>query len=420
MPALDTEYRVDQFGIAKEAPAGQTAPIPDSLATDASELELDELAREVDDNHAIESGLLCSLDFVKASALLATEPPPRRYVVDGMLPEPITAGLIAPGGTGKSFKTMQLAACVASGVPHLGHTISNPGGVLMLAAEDDRDELARRLSAIRDMMHLNLNMDSEQEAALHHNLHVVSRVGMENRITVRDGTRIYWDEQRISRIVKTAQAIDNLRLVVLDPVARFRSGDENSNEDATKFVEALEIIRKETGVTVLCVHHSRKGSTGDSQDDIRGGSAFVDALRFAATLYSPKPDVAEKLGIDPDEAHQWVRYKKVMSNYPVDSEELWMRRGKGGALFLQATPTPAPGKAEAKGEERYQAALPKIKEMVRKADAKGEPMTARQFRAHGGQEGVFAMGIQSLNACVSRAIEEGEIHRDDAGKLRLY
>ena len=408
MAQLDEAILLDQA-------AGEIYNPPDDI-----DAEIEALTREADDSQAVSDGLLCSIEHAKAGRYLEMDIPPRLYVIDGLLPEPVAASIVSPGGVGKSFLLLQAAASVASGVPFFGHDIRESGGVLMLTAEDDRNELARRLSAVQTMMRLNLGMTEDQEQALHYNLHMVSRLGMDSRLTRKDAGRVEWEMDKINRIIKTAQAIDNLRLIILDPVSRFRSGDENDNDESTRFAEVLEFIRNQSGITVLTAHHSRKGSTGDSQDDIRGGSAFVDALRFAATLYSPNADAAKKLGIDPEEAYQWVRYKKVKSNYPVKTEEMWFKRGQDGVLMLTTPPSSPPNKAEAKGEERYQAALPKILEMVRKADAKGEPMTARQFRPHGGAEGVFGMGVQSLIACVSRAIEEGKIQRSDDAKLRLY
>lgn len=365
-------------------------------------------------------GIVEDVAQFKAIDLLSNTPPPRRYVVNGFLPEPIAAAIVAPGSTGKSFFLMQLAASVASGVPFFGLDIPTTGGVLMLAAEDDQDELSRRLHAIKERLSLNQNLTNEQEVLLGNNFYPVSRLANDNRLTKKENGSVDWNAALINAITKTAKDIENLRLIILDPVARFRAGDENSNEDATKFVEALEMIRKATGVTVLCAHHSRKGGAGDSADDIRGASAFVDALRFAATLYSPSVDDAKKLGIDEEERRSWVRMMVVKSNYKTEVDQQWFRRGEGGVLCLTVPPSAPPSKGEAKGAERYLAALPKIKDMVKKADEKGDPMTERQFRNHGGIEGVFGIGIGSLKACVSRAIEEKEIYKGDDGKLRLY
>lgn len=364
--------------------------------------------------------LLFNLAEHKAANLLQSNPPPRRYVVEGFLPEPIAAAIVAPGSTGKSFFLMQLAASVAAGVPFFGLGVKQIGGVLMLAAEDDQDELSRRLHSIKDHLTLGFSLTDEQEALLGENFYPVTRLADDNRLTHKTNGAIDWNHALINSIVRTSNEIPNLRLIILDPVARFRAGDENANEDATKFVEALEAIRKQTGVTVLCAHHSRKGGTGESADDIRGASAFVDALRFAATLYSPSVEDAKKLGIDEDERRSWVRMMVVKSNYKTDIDSQWYRRSEGGVLALTKEPQPMPTKAANKGEERYQAALPKLRELIRKADERGEPLTRKKLNTdYAGSEGIFGMSDKSLRAVVQRALDEGQITLKDA-KLRLY
>jgi RecA-family ATPase len=363
---------------------------------------------------------LFDVEEAKASRLLLTEPPPRRFVVEGLVPEPVAAAIVAPGGTGKSFWIMQLGACVASGVSFHGHSIPEPGGVLILAAEDDIDELSRRLHAINRNLRLNHDMTEHQGEMLGENLFMASRLGVENRITQKLNGSITWNWPLIRQIIETACRIPQLRLIILDPVSRFRAGDENASEDATKFVEALEIIRKETGVTVLCAHHSRKGATGDSQDDIRGSSAFVDAIRFAATLYSPSADAAKKLGIDESEARDWVRFSIVKSNYQTNVEQLWFRRGQGGVLTLATAPTAPSKKVEQRSDERYESFLVSAKELIRKRNAEGEPLTARKLREFGGTAGLFKMGELTLRGCINKAIRDKEIIKGEDGYLKLY
>ena len=366
------------------------------------------------------SGLVTDISKYRAINLLSSMPPPRRYVIDGFLPEPITAAIVAPGSTGKSFYLMQIAACVASGLPFFGCSISRPGGVLMLAAEDDQDELSRRLHAIRDRMKLNMDLTDQQEALLGGDFYPVTRLADDNRITVKVNGSVDWNPALINSIIRTAKDISNLRLIILDPVARFRGGDENANEDATKFVEALEKIRKETGVTVLCAHHSRKGGTGESAEDIRGASAFVDALRFAATLYCPSVDDAKKLGIAEDERRSWVRMMVVKSNYKTDVDQQWYRRAEGGVLALTEEPKRKASVIDNKAEDRYLSALPKIKELLRKADHDGKTITqTRICTNYAGASGLFGVGDQTLRGIISRAIEEGKIKKHD-GALKLF
>ena len=362
------------------------------------------------------------LESNKAKHLLAVAPAPQRFVVEGLLPEPVTAAIVAPGSTGKSFFLLQLAASVTTGAPFFGHAIGTPGGVLMLGAEDDRDEIARRLHAIADA---NGWLEwREERDLLGEHFYPIARVGEDNRITVRAGTDIVRNLQWIGEIIGAANAIPNLRLIILDPVSRFRSGDENSNEDATKFVEALELIRRETGVTVLCAHHSRKGSDGSDADSIRGASAFVDALRFAATLAVPKEEDAKRMGLTDEERRKLVRFNVVKSNYRTDTDTFWMRRGMGGALEYMPPPQrpEREGAAAQKGEERYTAVLPKLKDIIRKRDEEGQPLTRRALRELCGTAGIFGCSDQTMRGIVSRAIEEKAVfeHKHESGPDTLH
>lgn len=364
------------------------------------------------------------LEGNKAKHLLAVSPPPQRFVVEGLLPEPVTAAIVAPGSTGKSFFLLQLAASVTTGTPFFGHPIPQPGGVLMIGAEDDRDEIARRLHAITDAQ--GWPDWREERTLLGEHFYPIARVGEENRITVRAGSDVVRNLQWIGEIIATANAIPNLRLIILDPASRFRSGDENSNEDATKFVEALELIRRETGVTVLCAHHSKKGSDGSDADGIRGASAFVDALRFAATLAVPTTEKAKQLGLPDEERRKMVCFNVVKSNYRTDTDTFWMRRGTGGALEYTNPPAKPEriGAAAQKGDERYNVVLPKLRDLIREKDGEGTPLTRRALREYSGASGIFGCSDGVMRGIVSRAIEEKEIfiheNEKEPATLHLY
>jgi hypothetical protein len=71
------------------------------------------------------------------------EPPPRREVVGGVIPEGATTILYGDGGQGKSFVALHLATCTVAGLPWLGLPVIK-GPVLYVDAELDVDEFTRR------------------------------------------------------------------------------------------------------------------------------------------------------------------------------------------------------------------------------------------------------------------------------------
>ncbi|MEX2373995.1 MAG: AAA family ATPase [Dehalococcoidia bacterium] len=378
---------------------------------------LDALRDALTSRHSEEDDVLALLEGHKAKHLLATEPPPQSYVIEGLIPEPVAAAIVAPGSTGKSFWLMQLAASVTTGMPFMGQKVARPGSVLMFGAEDSSDEISRRLhSIVKEYEWDGCRLEPEP---LGERFYPISLLGQDNRLTVHDGRDIVRHEARISRLIRMAKAIPDLRMIIIDPVSRFRSGDENDNEAATRFVEVLEQIREETGVTVLCAHHSRKGSTGEDADDIRGASAFVDALRFAATLARPKPGK----GLDEEEARSLVRFSVVKSNYRTDVGEQWMRRGVGGVLKPTEAPKPPSQsqRAQERGDERYQEVLPQLKDLIASQAKRGEPLTRSKLRRiYGGKENRFGVGKDLLEGIANRAIEEGAVRLHEDGSIHLW
>ncbi|WP_075882052.1 AAA family ATPase [Vreelandella massiliensis] len=362
-----------------------------------------------------EDDILAFLEQSKAKHLLAKEPPPQRYVVDGLIPEPVAAAIVAPGSTGKSYWLMQLAASVTTGMPFMGRKIERPGSVLMFGAEDSKDEMSRRLhSIVNESEWDGCRLDSK---TLGERYYPVSVLGKDNRLTIHDGRDIVRHEERISRLIRMAKAIPDLRMIIIDPVSRFRSGDENDNEAATRFVEVLEQIREETGVTVLCAHHSRKGSTGEDVNDIRGASAFVDALRFAATLAKPQPGK----GINEDDLKNLVRFSVVKSNYRTDVDEQWMRRSVGGVLKPIETPKRESVAVQQRSEDRYQEVLPRLKELIGRKAESGDPLTRSKLRRlYGGKENDFGVGKDLLEKMANQALEERALKLHEDGTLHLW
>src|SRR5690606_27337581 len=141
----------------------------------------------------------------------------------------------------------------------------------------------------------------------------------------------------------TAEQIPALKLIVLDPVSRFRGGDENSNEHATRFVEAVETLRARIGATVLMPHHMNKdglraGTERLNPESLRGASALLDAVRWAGGMATLRKDAAAEYGIEPEEAGRYVRLDVVKNNYAAPWEGLWLRRERGGILCPVSMP----------------------------------------------------------------------------------
>ncbi len=315
--------------------------------------------------------------------------PPKREMLTSRIPLAIPAFQAGQGGTGKSQGALQLAVSVAAGIPWLGQQIESPGPALMLCAEDDDAEIHRRLRNTLALLRQEGEYTDAHATLLRERLFIKSVQGEDWRLTVEspEGVQITGN---VERIIATARETD-ARLIVLDPLARLRSGNENDNDAATRFVHALDMIVSATKATVMVLHHMAKGVAGAgvdrlTQEHLRGASAFVDGARYVLAMATLRKDCADVFGIEPDQAGFYVRMDQVKSTRLRRQDEAEQRR-----------------------EDRYQTVLPKLVEKVRKAQMAGEPLTRNRLRNMAGRDGPFGIGDTTLRGIIERAIDDGAI-----------
>ena len=258
-------------------------------------------------------------------AELEDPPPPRRWLLrqstgeraDPLFPRGKVGILSAAGGTGKSMALCGLALAVATGRPWLqagrgplatdGYGVAEPGRVALLLAEEDRDEVRRRLFYAAQLMGLNAD---ERKAAVAR-LWIGALAGVDVELVRRDEDRNVVEadnapqlrerlREELARDLEARAADlaadlaehagpDGWALVIVDPLSRFGGVDtETDNGAATRAVQALEkLTGLPGGPSVMVAHHERKGSAKDAsagQEAIRGSSAIVDAARWVARL----------------------------------------------------------------------------------------------------------------------------------------
>jgi RecA-family ATPase len=336
--------------------------------------------------------------------------PPKREMLTSRIPLAIPAFQAGQGGTGKSQGALQLAVSVAAGIPWLGQQIESPGPALMLCAEDDDAEIHRRLRNTLALLRQEGEYTDAHATLLRERLFIKSVQGEDWRLTVEspEGVQITGN---VERIIATARETD-ARLIVLDPLARLRSGNENDNDAATRFVHALDMIVSATKATVMVLHHMAKGVAGAgvdrlTQEHLRGASAFVDGARYVLAMATLRKDCADVFGIEPDQAGFYVRMDQVKSNYTAPWDGMWLRRAPSGVLY--PTRLRRQDEAEQRREDRYQTVLPKLVEKVRKAQMAGEPLTRNRLRNMAGRDGPFGIGDTTLRGIIERAIDDGAI-----------
>lgn len=280
---------------------------------------------------------LFDLKEARIDGFLSTLPPPQRWLLTDFLPLGITGAVVSPGGVGKSQLLMQLAYSVATGFTLAGKwPVAECGSVLMLCAEDGANEIHRRVHRIHTQIAgaSNAALTSQLTARLF----IRSTIGQDTLMTAKNEfgevTRTAWPE----RLLMTVQSVPDLKLIIIDPASRFRGGEENSNEDGTRFIEALEFVAQRTGATVMIAHHSNKGALnsteGANQGHARGASALVDGLRWQMALTTADSKNPLHRHVHQAQQGHYLEAKVVKSNYTAPQPPTYLRREDDG--YLQA------------------------------------------------------------------------------------
>lgn len=185
-----------------------------------------------------------------------TEPP--AILGGGMLPRSTLGVIGGPPKVGKSSTALNLALRRSRGEPWLGFG-TTPGRTLVVQAEIPERELQTRLR----LMLQDLGRDLPDKR-----LYFVTHRGL--RLDRMDGLRA------CRRLVEEVRA----DLLILDPLARFFSGDENSAREVGRLVGGLDELIQGLGVAIFLVHHTAKPSATDPREGglrLRGSSALFGA-----------------------------------------------------------------------------------------------------------------------------------------------
>ena len=191
---------------------------------------------------------------------MQTRPDPR-WLIARHIPEEGIGLLYGDPGTGKSFTAQDMALTIATGKAlwHTDQVASNAGAVLYIAGEGAGDFKLR----IKAWKKVNWFEDEMIPA---------------DRFRVLIEPMNFMRKEDIEQLLAAVDAagIGPLSLIVVDTVSRAAAGaDENSQQDMSIFVQALDALRVKTKAFVLGVHHSSKAGAMRGSTVLAGAADVV-------------------------------------------------------------------------------------------------------------------------------------------------
>ncbi|WP_281508653.1 AAA family ATPase [Wolbachia endosymbiont (group B) of Pandemis cinnamomeana] len=224
------------------------------------------------------------------------EVPTQKFLVEGLFPLGVTSIVAAMGDTGKGMLLLDLALKVISDKDQIcgfGSLVKEHGSVVIFSAEDDADEIHRRLE----------RLDPKCERLKHKDkLFIVPLPNVRGSLTILRNVRgkIVEISPEFESIMKQLEEIKDLKLIVFDPLASFIHADINADPAVGDYLMCLlSDLACSTGASIITAHHMRKPkgekpilTVEQARDAIRGTSALVNGVRCSYAFW-PIEDTAK-------------------------------------------------------------------------------------------------------------------------------
>lgn len=183
-------------------------------------------------------------------------------LIEGILRQGHKMLLVGPSKSGKSFSLIELCIAIAEGTKWMGRQCKQ-GDVLYINFELDRASCLHRFKDVYQTLGLTPNN--------------ANRIFIWN---LRGKTPAL--DQLVPKLIRRAEKKKYIAVVV-DPIYKVITGDENSASEMAKFCNQFDKIADALGASVIYAHHHSKGAQGGkkSMDRASGSGVFArdpDAL----------------------------------------------------------------------------------------------------------------------------------------------
>ena len=178
-------------------------------------------------------------------------------LIDGVLRQGHKMLLAGPSKAGKSYALIELCISIAEGCKWFGRFNCAQGKVMYINLELDRASCFHRFRDVYDAMGLQP-----------HNLGNIDIWNLRGASVPMD--------KLAPKLIRRAAKKEYIA-IVLDPIYKVITGDENSADQMAKFCNQFDLVCRELGCAVIYCHHHSKGAQGGkrSMDRASGSGVFA-------------------------------------------------------------------------------------------------------------------------------------------------
>lgn len=325
--------------------------------------------------------------------------PERPWLVPGLIPMRQVTEISGDGGIGKTLLELQLMVACTIGRPWLGHAAHRCKCVGFFA-EDDKDELHRRLSDIVTAEGATLG-DLE-------GLTLFDRTETENELVVFDRNEWSLKPTDLWSHLVNFTVNEGAELLIIDTRADVFAGSEIDRVQVRKFVSMLRHLAKEMnggngGTVILSSHPSAEGRRSGSGES--GSTAWHNSVRSRLFLER----------VQDDQDARMLTNKKL--NYGASGAEIRIR-WDAGRFVAESKSGGFVGVLDRRAQERrvdetFIAALRALNLQGRQVSDKPCPTYAPKVLSK--MEACAGIGKQALEASMYRLFQAGVIRTEETG-----
>ncbi len=220
-------------------------------------------------------------EFENLADFFDNPPPLAPPLIDGVLRQGHKMLIAGPPKAGKSFALIELAIAVAEGVPWFGFNCAQ-GKVMYVNLELDKASCYHRFIDV----YKALGCRPEHVA----NIDIWNLRGMSVPM------------DKLAPMLIRRAAKKGFIAVIIDPIYKVLTGDENSAEQMARFCNQFDKVCSELHCSVIYCHHHSKGSQGGKRSMDRASGSGVFSRDPDALLDLTELEVTESLYIQQENA----------------------------------------------------------------------------------------------------------------------